>query len=336
MEKQTAKWPVSDLRYLPGLVYLLTSLALLAAKFWAYSLTSSEAIFSDAIESIVNVVAASLSCYALYRNRKPNPEFPYGTGKMEHVSSSTEGGLMAFASLTIVFEAFSSLIFNVPLRGINFGLLIISLTGVANLFLGLFLKRQGKKWQSPALMASGSHVFSDAFTTGGVICGLFLIKITGWELLDPLIALAIAGFIGWTGIRHLRVSMGEMLDKENPALLKKLESVFNRIEREGFIQIHQVKVIRSGGSHHIDAHFVIPEFWDVKQIHEEINSLEKKIEKLYGQKVELGVHLDPCRQAYCRFCDVFYCKIRKEEFERKLPATVEQMRSPEEPQPFIV
>ena len=325
---------MADLRYLPGLAYLLISLALLAVKFWAYSLTSSEAIFSDAMESIVNVVAAGLSFYALYRNRKPSPDFPYGPGKLEHVSSSTEGALMALASLTIIFEAVSSLIFKPPLQQIGLGLWLVSFSGAANLLLGLFLRQQGKKRQSPALAASGAHVLSDSITTGGVILGLLLIKATGWAFLDPLTALIIAGFVGWTGLRLLKSSVGEVLDKENPALLKKLAAVFNSVEREGFIQIHQVKVIRAGGSHHIDAHFVIPEFWEVKQIHEELNSLEKKIEALYGQKVELGVHLDPCRKAYCKFCDVRSCSIRVEKFERKLPATVEQMRSPEEPEPF--
>ncbi len=324
-----------SLRYAPGLIYFLVSFVLLIAKFLAYKITSSEAIFSDAMESIVNVIAAGLIFYTLHKNRKPDPNFPYGTGKLEYISSTTEGGLLAFAALAIIFESAPNLIKQEPVFALDSGILIITITGIVNLCLGLFLKYQSKKFNSVALNMSGTHVLSDVLTTVGVIIGLFLVKLTGLFFIDSLIALAIAFFIGYLSIKHIRSSLGEMLDKEDLKLLKKLESIFNTIKREGFIQIHQVKVIRSGDFHHIDAHFVIPEFWDVTKIHEELNNLEEKINKFYGKKVELGVHLDPCRRAYCKHCDVLYCKIRKEDFVKKLPASIEQMRSLMEPESFM-
>ncbi len=322
-------------RYIPGLIYFVVSFILLIAKFLAYKITSSEAIFSDAMESIVNVVASGLIFYTLHKNRKPDPHFPYGTGKLEYISSTTEGGLLAFAALAIIFESVPNLINPKPIFELNSGIFIITITGVVNLFLGLFLKYQSKKLNSVALNMSGTHILSDVLTTVGVILGLFIVKSTGLFFIDSLIALAIAGFIGYLSIKHIRSSIGEMLDKEDLKLLKKLETIFNTIKREGFIQIHQVKVIRSGEFHHIDAHFVIPEFWDVTKIHEEINNLEEKINNLYDKKAELGVHLDPCRRAYCKHCDVLYCKIRKEDFVKKLPASIEQMRSPIEPKSFM-
>ena len=324
-----------NLRYMPGLIYFVVSFILLIVKFLAYKITSSEAIFSDAMESIVNVVAAGLIFYTLHKNRKPHPHFPYGTGKLEHISSTTEGGLLAFAALAIIFESVPHLVNQEPIFELNSGIIIIGITAIVNLFLGLFLKHQAKKLNSVALKMSGMHVLSDVLTTVGIVVGLFIVKLTGLLFIDSLIALSVAGFIGYLSIKHIRSSIGEMLDKEDLKLLKKLETIFNTIKREGFIQIHQVKVIRSGEFHHIDAHFVIPEFWDIIKAHEELNNLEQQINELYGKKAELGVHLDPCRRAYCKHCDVHYCKIRKENFIKKLPASLEQMRSPIEPELFM-
>ena len=326
---------INSLRYLPGLIYFVVSFGLLLVKFLAYKLTSSEAVFSDAMESIVNVIAAGLSFYILYKNSKPNPDFPYGAGKLEHISSTTEGALLAFAAFAIVLETLPNFMNQQPVLELNLGIIIIAITGVVNLVLGLFLKYQAKKLNSVALHMSGTHVLSDVLTTVGVIGGLFLVKWTGFYFIDSLVALMLAAFIAYLSFKHIRSSLSEVLDKEDLKLLKKLASIFNSINQEGFIQIHQVKVIRSGDFHHIDAHFVIPEFWNVKKIHEEINILENKIHKLYGKKVELGVHLDPCRRAYCKHCDVLSCEIREESFVRKLPASLEQMRSPIEPEPFM-
>jgi len=325
----------TPMRYIPGLIYFIVSFVLLIVKFLAFKITSSEAIFSDAMESIVNVVAAGLTFYTLHKSNQPNPDFPYGSGKLEHISSTTEGGLLAFAALAIIFETVPNLINPQPILEINLGIIMILITGVINLFLGLFLKHQSKKWDSVALNMSGTHILSDVLTTVGVIVGLLLVKWTNFLFIDSVIALAIAAFITYLSIKHIRSSIGEMLDKEDLQLLKKLETIFNTIKREGFIQIHQVKVIRSGEFHHIDAHFVIPEFWNVEKVHTEINNLEEQINQLYGKKIELGVHLDPCRRAYCKHCDVLYCQIRKEDFVEKLAASIEQMRSPIEPTPFM-
>lgn len=325
----------SQFKFIPGLVYFGVSFVLLIAKFFAYTITSSEAIFSDAMESIVNVIAAGLTFYVLYRSRKPDPKFPYGTGKLEYLASSTEGGLLAFASLTIIFETIPELIHQTPVQQLNTGLIIIATTGFINFLLGIFLKQQSKKYKSIALEMSGTHILSDVLTTVGIILGLLIVKATGWFLVDSLLALAIALFIGYLSFKHLRSAIKEMLDKEDLNLLKKLEVIFNKISQEGFIQIHKVKIIRSGSSHHIDAHFVLPEFWDVQKVHSELNELEKHINKLYDYKVEIGAHIDPCRRAYCKHCDISSCDIRKEKFVSKLKVSLEQMRSPIEPEPFV-
>lgn len=321
-------------RYFAGMVYFLISLALLFLKFLAFHITSSQAIFSDAMESIVNVVASGLTFYVLYQNQKPHPKFPYGAGKLEYISSSTEGSLMVFASLAIYFQVFNALFSNKQLHELGVGLLLIGFTGLANLGLGLFLKHEAKKTQSKALAVSGSHVLTDVLTTAGVLVGLGLVHVTGWKFLDSLLALILATYIGIIGVTHVLSSLSEMIDKENPDILAKLEPIFNKVRPDGIIQIHQVKVIRSGSFHHIDAHFVVPEYWEAHKIHEELNDFEKKIESHYDHNIELGVHIDPCRRAYCKFCSISNCSVRQEDFVKKIPASVGQMRSLHEPEKF--
>lgn len=322
-------------RYIPGFIYLVVSIALLILKFFAYKVTSSDAIFSDAIESVVNVLAASLAFYVLYKSTQTNSQFPYGAGKLEHISSSTEGGLLAFASLAIIFETVLSLINKQSIQELDSGIAIIAVTALANLFLGLYLKNQSKKLKSQALSTSGTHILSDVITTVGVILGLVVVRFTGLRFIDTLMALCLAVFIAYLGFKHLSGAISEILDKTNLELLEKLEKIFNQVNLPGFIQIHQVKIIRSGPHHHIDAHFVMPEFWDVSRIHEELNLLEKKINKSYGYKAEIGAHLDPCRKAYCQHCEVEPCKIRQVNFVKKLPASIDQMQSFLEPDQFM-
>ena len=321
-------------RYHAGLIYFLVSISLLFVKFWAFQITTSQAIFSDAMESIVNVIASGLTFYVLYQSQKPTRRFPYGAGKLEYVSSSIEGGLLVFASLAIYFQAINSLFSHKTLNQLSTGLLLIAFTGIVNLALGLFLKQRGKKLKSMALQTSGSHVLSDALTTVGILLGLGLVQVTGWVFLDSLLAIGIASLIGVVGIKHIRSALIEIIDKENLPILKKLEVIFNKVRPSGIIQIHQVKIIRSGSFHHIDAHFVIPEYWDIQKAHNELNLFEKDIEKNYDRSIELGFHLDPCRRAYCKFCSVSNCSIRKEKFEKKVPVSLEQMRSLLEPEDF--
>ena len=321
-------------RYRIGLVYFLVSISLLFIKFWAFQITASQAIFSDAMESIVNVIASGLTLYVLYQKQKPTPGFPYGAGKLEYISSSIEGSLLVFASLAIYFQAINSLFSHKTLNQLGTGLLLITFTGIVNLALGLFLKYKGRKIKSMALQTSGSHVLSDALTTVGILLGLGLVQVTGWIFLDSLLAIGIASLIGVVGIKHIRSALVEIIDKENPDILKKLAVIFNKVRPSGIIQIHQVKIIRSGSFHHIDAHFVVPEYWDIQKAHEELNFFEKNIERNYEHSIELGFHLDPCRRAYCKFCDVSNCSIRKEKFEKKIPVSLEQMRSLHEPKDF--
>ncbi len=320
---------------LASLVSLIVSVGLLAAKFWAFNNTGSQAIFSDAMESIVNVVAAILVIFVVaYASQPADRDHPYGHGKIEHLSAAFEGGLISFAALMIIIDAIQSLITGHQLNNLNSGLMVVAGAGFVNLALGYFLITVGKRKNSKALDASGRHVISDFWTSLGVVVGLFLVKWTGLVWLDSVAAIIVSLFLAKTGVALVRESMAGLLDEESEDALQGVVEVISQNLSTSVIQVHHLKMIRSGQFHHIDAHLVVPEYWDVKAVHTNIESFENSIIKSYKYNLELHFHLDPCRRAYCRYCNVPECPIRKESFEKRLPIDVGQLTDPEEPAEF--
>tara|TARA_Y100000817_G_scaffold250555_1_gene202916 strand:- start:221 stop:1240 length:1020 start_codon:yes stop_codon:yes gene_type:complete len=318
-----------------ALLSMVVGILLLLIKFWAFNMTNSNAIFSDAMESIVNVVAGLLLIFVIYYASQPaDTDHPYGHGKIEHFSAAFEGGLISFAALAILFDAARSLIQGHVLHEMGIGLAVVGFAGVVNLLLGLFLIREGKKQSSEAIQASGKHIVSDFWTSFGVVIGLALVTLTGWYWMDSVIAMIVAFFLGRTGLSIVRQSIGGLLDEESEEDLKNLAEIFSKHVSQSVIQIHHLKMIRSGAFHHIDAHLVVPEFWNVKDVHENIDDFEKNVVEDYPNNMELHFHLDPCRRAYCKVCDMPDCPIRLDAFEKRIPVSVKHFRSSEEPEEF--
>lgn len=318
-----------------SVVSLLVSIALLAFKYWGYRISGSQALFSDAMETIVNVVAAGLAILVITVARKPaDQDHPYGHGKIEFFSAAFEGGLIAFAATAICVAAVTALVRGAEVTELGLAVGVSTAAGLVNLALGFFLLRFGRKHHSIALEANGHHVLSDFWTSAGVLIGLLLVAITGWQWIDPAAALIVGLWLGFTGIRLVRRSIGGLLDEEDREILSRLAAIVDRERQAGIIQVHHVRVIRSGHFHHIDAHAVVPEFWDVSEAHERTDEFETRVMEKYSHSGELHLHVDPCRQAYCRVCDVADCPIRKHPFEARRQMTVEELTSPEEPQQF--
>lgn len=310
-------------------------IVLMILKFWAHNLTDSQAIFSDAVESIVNVVAAAVGIWVIWYSSKPADEdHPYGHGKIEYFSSAFEGGLITFASLMIVVEAVHSFARGESVHSLDVGLVLISGAALVNMLLGFYLKERGRRLGSVALVASGQHVLSDFWTSAGVVGGLLLAKLTGWVWLDPAMALAVGLLLGWSGFNLMRESISGLMDKEDPKLLESLVQVFSECFLPGIIQIHHVRVIRSGWYHHIDAHVVLPQFWEVDHVHKVMNEFEKKVIRQYAFGGEMNFHVDPCRRAYCKHCTLGNCSIREEAFQAPLQVRLDDIRSPVEPSEF--
>lgn len=309
-----------------ALISFGASLAILALKCWAFAQTGSTAVLSDALESIINVLASGVALVVMRAVSEPaDLEHPYGHGKLEYFSSAFEGGLIAFAGLAIAVQALLALWGRQVPHNLDMGLWISAGTAALNLILGLYLLSVGKKQKSEALTASGHHVLSDVWSTVGVLAGLALVKWTGLGWFDPLTALVIAFQLSFSGYRIVRRSMGGLIDEVEWPTLRHLAEAFQKNRRPGVIDLHLVKIIRAGRFHHIDCHLVVPEFWHILQTHQLMEDFEDAVVATYPFDGEINFHLDPCYRDYCSICDLPDCPVRAREFSGQRAFTADSL-----------
>ncbi len=322
------KWNEAKLRLYASLLSLALSLVIFGLKFWAYRLTNSTAILSDALESVVNVIAAAFALWAIHAaEAPPDDSHPYGHGKFEFVTAVFEGGLISFAALLIGYEAVKTLIVGAQPPNLENGLWVMILAGGLNGILGVILLTVGKKTSSLALEADGKHVLSDFLTTIGILLGLGLVKVTGIAWLDPAMALVMALVLAFTGVPLVRKAIDGLMDAAEPELLEKLCLSFEKFRYPGIIRIHHVRAMRNGRRIHVDGHLVVPEFWSVETAHDFTEEYEEKMTADFPES-EMEFHVDPCRRVYCRQCDLINCPIRTEPFQQRKPFQLEELMSP--------
>jgi cation diffusion facilitator family transporter len=313
-----------------ALVAVVIAVALLAIKFWAYALTGSQAIFSDALESIVNVIAGAFALGVLaYAGQPADRDHPFGPGKMEFVSAAFEGGLIFCAALVILWQAGEALIAGAVPKQLDFGLVLTVIAGVANGLLGLFLVRYGRRHHSAAIEADGHHLLSDFWTSVGVIAGLATVRLTGLAWLDPVAAALVALLLLRTGGRLVRRAIGGLLDEEDPVLLRQLVTVLTPHVGDGVIRVHHLRAIRSGRFRHISAHLVVPEFWTVERAHDTADALAASVITELPGEGSIDFHTDPCERAYCRMCNLEACSVRQQPFDGMQPLTVDEVVQPD-------
>lgn len=309
---------------------LVVAVLLLWAKFEAYRRTGSTAVLSDALESIVNVVAALFAIGGVaYAAMPADRNHPFGHGKVEFFAAAFEGGMIAFAALMIVWESIDALIAGPQLRNLDTGILITAGAGVVNALLGLVLVRIGRKHHSLTLVADGKHVLSDFWTSVGVVGGLLLVELTGVVWIDPVAAIVVALMLLRTGGSLLREAAGGLLDEEDSALVARIVAVLQPRLGQGVIRVHHLRAIRAGRFHSVSAHLVVPEFWSVERSHELSDALAAAVLRDLGIEGELTFHTDPCHRAYCSMCDVELCSVRRQPFTGRPPLTVEEAVRPD-------
>lgn len=327
--------PDSDderIRWRAGMLSLAVAVLLLAVKFLAYLRTGSMAVLSDALESIVNVVAASFAIGSLvFAGQPADRNHPYGHGKIEFFAAAFEGGLIVFAALVILYEAMQGLWHGVELRQLDLGLALVAFAGAGNALLGVFLIRTGRRHRSLTLVADGEHVLADFWTSVGVVVGLLLVRVTGWSWLDPLVAIVTALWLLATGARLVRHAAAGLLDEEDSELLARLVDTLAPKVGSGVIRVHYLRAIRAGRFHHVSAHLVVPEFWSVERAHETSESLAAQVLREVGVEGEITFHTDPCERLYCARCDLEDCPVRRAPFQGHEQLTVEEAVRPDGP-----
>ncbi|MCB9277148.1 MAG: cation transporter [Lewinellaceae bacterium] len=306
---------------------LLLGLVLMGAKFIAWWLTNSNAILTDALESIINVVAAAFGLYSLALAAKPRDRnHPYGHGKVEFLSAGFEGTLIFLAGLAIIGKAGYNLVYPQIIHDLDIGLLLAAGAGAINYGIGYFLEKRGKRHKSLILQASGKHLKSDAYSSAGLVIGLILVIATGITALDSLVALIFGGIIIWTGFRLVRQSVAGIMDEADYILIKELVDKLQQDRMDSWIDIHNFRVIKYGATLHIDCHMTVPWYYDIRQGHEEARKFEIIVKELCEAPVEFFIHLDPCEPpGNCRICSVEGCQKRKAPLEATVTWTLDNI-----------
>jgi cation diffusion facilitator family transporter len=295
------------------------------AKFTAFLITHSNAILTDALESIVNVVASFIGLYSLFLSAKPrDADHPYGHGKIEFISASIEGSMVSFSGLTIVVKSIYNFFHPHPILNLDSGIAIVMATGVINYAIGYICVRQGRKTDSLALTGSGEHLKSDAYSTFGIVVALALIIITGYGLLDNIVAIAMGSFICYTGYKVLRKAVAGIMDEADYDLLKRIILKLNDHRQEEWVDIHNMRVIKYGSVLHIDCHFTVPWYFKVKEAHHEVDELDQLVRSEMENPVELFIHTDACvPPGQCSICLLQSCTVREAKFEKRIEWNLE-------------
>ena len=249
---------------------------LFVGKIIAWKLTNSDAVFSDAMESIVNVISAFMGLYSLYLAAKPRDEnHPYGHGKVEFVTSAIEGSLISIAGVMIIYEGTNSLISGKVLGKLDLGIWITAATAVINYVVGYISIQKGKKENSIVLVSSGKHLQSDTITTLGVVTSLILVYFTDLVWIDSVVALILGIYIITIGYKIIRKSLSGIMDEADPELLNKLATFLNQNRKKEWIDIHNVKIQQFGSRLHIDAHITLPWYFELRTAHDEMEDVIK-------------------------------------------------------------
>lgn len=278
-----------------AILSITASIGTLILKFLAYKLTGSVGFLSDAYESIINLVAALLAYFMLKIAEKPaDNDHMYGHSKAEYFSSIVEGGLIVFAAVLIIYTAIQRFIHPIPLQQLSNGMFFSFLASIINLSVGWYLIRVGKKHSSITLTSDGHHLLTDVWTSFGVIMAIGLITITGWEILDPIIAILVAINIIFTGVAIMKQSIFGFMDSAIPNQeYKKIKGILNKYCKKP-IQHHDLLTRISGATKFITVHILVPNHWTVKKGHDFVDIIENDIKNQINNVVFLA-HIEPVK-----------------------------------------
>jgi cation diffusion facilitator family transporter len=281
---------------LPLILAILAAVFTLALKALAWWLTGSVGLMSDALESLINLVASFMAYLSLrYAARPVDASHTYGHEKIEFFSSGLEGGLILVAAGGIAWAALERLIHPRPLEPLGLGLMLSLVAAVVNGAVGLLLVRVGKRHGSIVLEADGKHLLTDVWTSGGVLAGLGLVALTGLEVLDPLLALVVAGNILWTACDLMRRSFDGLMDRALPAAELELVRAAIRGQLGPDMDYHALRTRRAGSRRFVDFHLLVPGASTVQEAHDLSERVEQAVQSALPG-VEVTVHIEPIEE----------------------------------------
>lgn len=306
---------------------LIIGILLLATKFIAYIISNSNAILTDALESIINILAGGFSLYSLFISSKPMDEdHPYGHGKIELISASIEGALIFSAGLAMVVKSVYNLFFPHEINYLDFGIVLIAFTGIINYILGWYSSKSGIEFSSATLIASGQHLKSDAYSSLAIIIGLIIIYFTHLYWLDNVLSIFAGLFIIFSGFKILQTSVEGIMDKADFILLNKVVDVLNKNRSKVWIDIHNLRIIKYGENIHVDCHATIPWYYNAVEVHGELKLIEKAVREAIPNNLESFIHADPCiTPECCKICLHDTCKHRKADFEQSVEWSMQNL-----------
>lgn len=318
MDKKTGA-PVENKRRVAMMALSVSvSSLLMGMKLVAFMLTGSSAILSDALESIINVAAGGFGLWSVFvASKPPDADHPYGHGEIEYFSAGFEGALIVFAAGLIVWEAVHRLVSPSALPKLDWGLLILFVTALANLWLGLTLIRAGKRMKSVAISADGKHILTDVYTTVGVLAGLLLVKFTGWYFLDGAVACAVAVNIVYIGVRLIFMSSSRLMHTYDPELLDQITTVIAQNRKPEWIDIHSLRAWSSGRQIHVDFHLILPRDLSLEEANRQVQEVQQLLKVQLPGAEDVMIHIEPCLDPECPICSREPCGGRKKSFQQQ-------------------
>lgn len=301
-------------------VIAAVGVTLLLIKYLAFFITGSVAIFTDATESIVNVVAAFIGLYALYKSAQPaDRDHPFGHGKVEIISATIEGALIIAAGAVIIYESVRSLIDPHEIAKLDYGIILVLLAAVANYVVGRIAIRKGTASRSPALVASGRHLCSDTYSSFGIIIGLVIVLVAqgmGYDArwLDSMIAILFGCIIVGTGLGVLKHSVEDAMDKCDESLREGIIACLNGYRHPHWIDVYNLRVIKYGPRFFVDMHVVFPGLMSVEDVHREDLEIGEAVIEMYGDDVDIAITPVPCTPSDCPHCRIDGCPNRSRVF----------------------
>lgn len=293
MENQTQKR--KDRSSLTKFAWLSVAAAVttIIMKSVAYLLTGSVGLLSDAVESIVNLLGALMALGMLTIAARPaDDEHAYGHTKAEYFASTVEGVLILIAAIGIGYTAIERILNPKPLEQVGIGLVVSILASVVNFIVARILMKAGKENNSITLEADSQHLMTDVWTSAGVISGIGLIAITGWERLDPIVALVVAVNIVWTGIGLVRRSVDGLMDIALPEQEQKAIEVVMQRYREKEVQFHALRTRQAASQRFVSVHMLVPGNWSVHDAHHVAEDFEGEIRAVLSGTI-ISTHIEP-------------------------------------------